>query len=160
MLKRKCAIKVIRPDRADNAAELARFEREVRAAAQLTHWNSIEIFDYGRASDGTFYYVMEYLPGMNLEEVVRKFGPMPEARIVHILKQVCEALREAHCKGLIHRDIKPANIFLTRRGGVYDVAKLLDFGLVSHTKMTPDATKLTHVGTLAGTPDFMSPEQA
>lgn len=159
MLKRRCAIKVIRPDRAGDAATLARFEREVRATAQLTHWNSIEIFDYGRAADGTFYYVMEYLPGMNLEEIVRMHGPLPQDRIVHLLSQACEALREAHEQGLIHRDIKPANIFAAHRGGVFDVVKLLDFGLAKPMNL-PEGPQITQVGMISGTPHFMAPEQA
>ena len=109
---------------------LARFEREVQATAKLTHWNTVEIYDYGHADDGTFYYVMELLPGLSLEELVKYHGPLPPERAVHFLRQVCKALREAHAKGLIHRDIKPANIIAAERGGVYDVAKLLDFGLV------------------------------
>lgn len=159
MLKRRCAVKVIRPDRAGDANTLARFEREVRATAQLTHWNSVEIFDYGRAADGTFYYVMEYLPGMNLEEIVRMHGPMPQDRILHLLTQACEALREAHEQGLIHRDIKPANIFAAHRGGIYDVAKLLDFGLAKPMTL-PDDPQLTQLGMISGTPHFMAPEQA
>lgn len=159
MLKRRCAVKVIRPDRAGDAATLARFEREVRATAQLTHWNSVEIFDYGRAADGTFYYVMEYLPGMNLEEIVRMHGPLPQDRIIHLLSQACEALREAHEQGLIHRDIKPANIFAAHRGGIYDVAKLLDFGLAKPMNL-PDDPQITQMGMISGTPNFMAPEQA
>ena len=159
MLKRRCAVKVIRPDRAGDANTLARFEREVRATAQLTHWNSVEIFDYGRAADGTFYYVMEYLPGMNLEEIVRMHGPLPQDRIVHLISQACEALREAHEQGLIHRDIKPANIFAAHRGGIYDVAKLLDFGLAKPMTL-PDDPQLTQMGMISGTPHFMAPEQA
>ena len=159
MLKRRCAVKVIRPDRAGDAATLARFEREVRATAQLTHWNSVEIFDYGRAADGTFYYVMEYLPGMNLEEIVRMHGPLPQDRIVHLLSQACDALREAHEQGLIHRDIKPANIFAAHRGGIYDVAKLLDFGLAKPMNL-PDDPQITQMGMISGTPHFMAPEQA
>lgn len=159
MLKRRCAVKVIRGDKATDANTMARFEREVQATAQLTHWNSVEIFDYGRAADGTFYYVMEYLPGMNLEELVRMHGPMPPDRVVHLLRQICQALREAHEHGLIHRDIKPANIFAAQRGGIYDVAKLLDFGLVKPISM-PDSPQLTQMGVISGTPLYMSPEQA
>ncbi|MEQ1826905.1 MAG: serine/threonine-protein kinase [Pirellula sp.] len=159
MLKRRCAVKVIRPDRAGDASTLARFEREVRATAQLTHWNSVEIFDYGRATDGTFYYVMEYLPGMNLEELVRMHGAMQPDRVVHLLTQVCQALREAHAMGLIHRDIKPANIFSAQRGGVFDVVKLLDFGLVMPLSI-PDDARITQMGMISGTPHYMAPEQA
>src|SRR5262249_55714929 len=96
LLRRPCAIKVIRPDQAGDPRTLVRFEREVRATATLTHWNTVEIFDYGHTEDGTFYYVMEYLPGMNLEDLVEQHGPMPPERAVHLLRQVCQALGEAH----------------------------------------------------------------
>jgi serine/threonine-protein kinase len=161
LLRRPCAIKVIRPDQAGDPKTLMRFEREVRAAAKLTHWNTIEIFDYGHTEDGTFYYVMEYLPGMNLEDLVEQHGPMPPERAIHLLRQVCQALREAHAIGLIHRDVKPSNIFASERGKVYDVAKLLDFGLVKKAFGLDDSSvKLTREGALSGSPAFMSPEQA
>lgn len=159
MLKRPCAIKLIRPEKAGNPETLARFEREVRAAAGLTHWNSIEIFDYGRTDDGTFYYVMEYLPGMSLDQIVEQHGPLPPARVIYLLRQVCDALREAHRQGLVHRDIKPANIHAAGRGGLWDVAKLLDFGLVGTLNHQLDA-RLTQDGVLTGSPLYMSPEQA
>ncbi|REJ64461.1 MAG: serine/threonine protein kinase [Planctomycetota bacterium] len=159
MMKRPCAIKLIHPAKAGDPKVLARFEREVRATAKLTHWNTIEIFDYGRAADGTFYYVMEYLPGMSLAELVERFGPLPPGRAIHLLRQVCGALAEAHARGLIHRDIKPGNIFAAQRGGVYDVAKLLDFGLVKPVADVQSAD-LTQEGTITGSPLYMSPEQA
>jgi serine/threonine-protein kinase len=152
MMKRPCAIKVIHPSKADDPQALARFEREVHATAQLSHWNSIEIFDYGRAEDGTFYYVMEYLPGLSLSQLVERHGPLCPARVVFLLAQVCDALAEAHSAGLIHRDIKPGNIFSAVRGGQYDVAKLLDFGLAK--------VELTQAGSITGSPLYMSPEQA
>ncbi|MHC5544101.1 serine/threonine-protein kinase, partial [Singulisphaera rosea] len=130
LLKRPCAIKLIRPSNVSDPKTLERFEREVRITATLSHWNTVEIFDYGRTEDGTYYYVMEYLPGLSLEELVKRHGPLPPGRVVYLLRQVCLALREAHGAGLIHRDVKPSNIFAARRGGVDDVAKLLDFGLV------------------------------
>ena len=130
MLKRPCAIKLIHPDRAGDPRVLARFEREVRMTARLSHWNTVEIFDYGRTDDGTFFYVMEYLPGLSLEDLLERHGPLPAERVVHLLRQTCHGLREAHEVGLIHRDIKPGNIFAAQRGGLYDVVKLLDFGLV------------------------------
>jgi serine/threonine-protein kinase len=160
LLRRPCAIKLIRPERAGDPAMLQRFEREVRATATLTHPNAVQIFDYGRTSDGTFYYVMEYLPGLTLEELVKSHGPLPAARVVHLLQQLCGALAEAHEIGLIHRDIKPGNVMLCKRGGVHDVAKLLDFGLVqSHFAGDAD-DRLTQEGTVIGTPAFLSPEQA
>jgi serine/threonine-protein kinase len=159
MLKRPCAIKLIRPEQAGDPRVLARFEREVQMTARLSHWNTVEIYDYGRTEDGTFYYVMEYLPGLSLEELLERHGPLPAERVVHLLRQTCQALREAHAIGLIHRDIKPGNIFAARRGGLYDVAKLLDFGLV---KPVADfsSPRLTQDGAISGTPLFMSPEQA
>ncbi|MEX2026509.1 MAG: protein kinase [Pirellulaceae bacterium] len=159
LMKRPCAIKVIRPEKAGDPKVLARFEREVHATAKLSHWNNIDIFDYGRADDGTFYYVMEYLPGMNLGEIVRRFGPMPAARAIHLVRQACDALQEAHDVGLMHRDLKPANLFAAVRGGFYDVAKLLDFGLAKPLT-TLDSASLTADGTITGSPLYMSPEQA
>ncbi len=160
LLRRPCAVKLIRPDQAGDPRTLLRFEREVRATATLTHPNTIEIFDYGHAEDGTFYYVMEYLPGMNLEDLVERHGPLPPERAVHLLRQVCQALREAHGIGLIHRDIKPSNIIACERGKVYDVAKLLDFGLVKGFGPAGDDARLTRDGALTGSPAFVSPEQA
>ena len=159
MMKRPCAIKVIRPEKAGNTQVLARFEREVRATAKLSHWNSIDIYDYGRTDDGTFYYVMEYLPGHNLGELVEGHGALPAARIIHLMTQVCDALSEAHEHELVHRDIKPANIFCAYRGGQFDVAKLLDFGLAKPTSDSEDVG-LTQEGAITGSPLFMSPEQA
>jgi serine/threonine-protein kinase len=159
LLKRPCVVKLIRPDRAGDPRNLARFQREVRATAKLSHWNTVEIFDYGRTADGTFYYVMEFLPGMSLGEIVERFGPLPPERVIHLLRQACDALAEAHGVGLVHRDIKPGNIFAAKRGGIYDVAKLLDFGLVKPL-MEKEPIHLTAEGTITGSPLFMSPEQA
>lgn len=170
LLRRPCAIKIIRPERAGDAKMLARFEREVQATAKLSHWNSVYIYDYGHTADGTLYYVMEYLPGLTLQELVAKSGPLRPARIIYLLRQICSALHEAHGLGLIHRDVKPANIFVSERGGQYDVAKLLDFGLVkpirslNSSQLSQDdgasATELTVDGGFAGSPLYMSPEQA
>jgi serine/threonine protein kinase len=159
MLKRPCALKLIQRDRAGDPHVLARFEREVQMTARLSHWNTVEIYDYGRTDDGTFYYVMEYLPGLSLETLVGRHGPLPAERVVYLVRQVCQALREAHAIGLIHRDIKPGNIFAAQRGGLFDVAKLLDFGLVKPPAST-DAVRLTIDGGISGTPLYMSPEQA
>jgi serine/threonine-protein kinase len=159
LLKRPCAIKLIRPGSRADPAAIARFEREVRTTAKLSHWNTVNIFDYGRTDDGTFYYVMEYLPGLSLAELVRRHGPLPPARVIHLLRQACRALQEAHAAGLVHRDIKPANLFAARLGGVCDVAKLLDFGLVTHTADGQNGL-LSQPGTVSGSPLYMAPEQA
>jgi eukaryotic-like serine/threonine-protein kinase len=160
LMKRPCAIKVIRPEKTGDPRVLARFEREVQTTAKLSHWNSVDIFDYGRADDGTFYYVMEFLPGMNLAELVRRFGALPTSRAIHLVRQACDALQEAHQMGLIHRDLKPANLFAASRGGVFDVAKLLDFGLAKPLVNLGSAAQLTQDGTITGSPLYMSPEQA
>jgi serine/threonine-protein kinase len=160
LLRRPCAVKLIRPDRSADANNLLRFEREVQATATLTHPNTVQIFDYGHAEDGTFYYAMEYLPGRNLDELVKRHGPLPAERAVHLLRQVCGALHEAHAAGLIHRDIKPSNIITCERGNSHDVAKLLDFGLVRSYGISAGSDDLTQEGALAGTPAYMSPEQA
>ncbi len=158
MLKRPCAIKLIRQEHSEDAHAMARFEREVRATAQLSHWNTIEIFDYGRNDDGTFYYVMEYLPGLSLDVLVRRHGPLPPARVIYLLRQACDALNEAHGVGLVHRDIKPANLFAAYRGGLHDVTKLLDFGLVK-TLQGDNAIPLSREDTIAGSPLYVAPEQ-
>jgi tRNA A-37 threonylcarbamoyl transferase component Bud32 len=159
MMKRPCAIKIIRPEKAGDPQVLARFEREVRATAKLSHWNTIDIYDYGRTADGTFYYVMEFLPGHNLGELVKGHGPLPASRILYLMRQICDALAEAHAHCLVHRDLKPANIYVAYRGGMHDVAKVLDFGLA---KPLSDAKNdgLTQEGSITGSPLFMSPEQA
>jgi tRNA A-37 threonylcarbamoyl transferase component Bud32 len=158
LLKRPCAIKLIRQELVGNPRILARFEREVRATAALSHWNTIEIYDYGRNDDGSFYYVMEYLPGLSLAELVHRHGPMEPARVIYLLRQACDALREAHHSGLVHRDIKPANLMAAYRGGHYDVVKLLDFGLVK-TLSEDQSVHLSQEGTVAGSPLYMAPEQ-
>jgi serine/threonine-protein kinase len=161
LLKRPCAVKLIHPQSAGDAQVLRRFEREVRATARLTHPNTVEIYDYGHAEDGTFYYVMEYLPGLDLDDLVTRYGPLPAARAVHFLRQLCGALQEAHAAGLVHRDIKPGNVLVCRLGGRHDVAKLLDFGLVRAAAAGgDDPTRLTAKGAVLGTPAYMAPEQA
>lgn len=159
LLKRPCAIKLIQPSSQADPQAVARFEREVRTTAKLSHWNTVSIFDYGRTDDGTFYYVMEYLPGLSLADLVSRFGPLPTARAIHLLRQTCRALHEAHAAGLVHRDIKPANIFAARLGGVDDVAKLLDFGLVQPVARDPNMQTLKS-GSFSGSPLYMPPEQA
>jgi len=124
LLKRPCALKLISPDLKNNSIALARFEREVRSAAMLSHPNTIEIYDYGRAADGTFYFVMEYLPGLSLADLVREAGPLSPGRVVYLMRQVCGSLAEAHRMGLVHRDLKPANILVAILGGECDVSKV------------------------------------
>jgi eukaryotic-like serine/threonine-protein kinase len=159
LLKRPCAIKFIRPDLAANPATAARFEREVRAVTALTHFNTIRIYDYGRADDGSFYYVMEYLDGPTLEDLVKRAGPLEPAHVVYLLRQLCGALAEAHAAGLVHRDLKPSNVIVASLGGQRDVAKLLDFGLVQDLS-TESGERLTQAGVVMGTPAYMCPEQA
>jgi serine/threonine-protein kinase len=161
MLRRPTAIKLLPPEKF-GAQSVARFEREVQLTARLTHPNTVRIFDYGRTPDGIFYYAMEYLEGADLADVVAEGGPMPGGRVIHVLDQVAGALTEAHGIGLIHRDIKPANIFLTEQGGVPDVAKVLDFGLVKQVGEGDGEDgalpALTHASGFTGTPLYMAPE--
>ena len=156
LLRRPTAIKLLPPERAGEAS-LTRFEREVQLTSQLSHPNTVAIYDYGRTPDGVFYYAMEYLDGLNLEELVRLDGPQPAGRVITILEQVCGALSEAHERHLVHRDIKPANIILTERGGEPDVAKVVDFGLVKLVNARSDVTSSSS-NLLTGTPMYMSPE--
>lgn len=157
MLRRPTAIKLLPPDRAWGGS-LARFEREVQITAGLSHPNTVAIYDYGRTPDGLFYYAMEYLDGINLENLVRTDGPQPAGRVLAILDQVCGALSEAHERGLVHRDIKPANVILTERGGEPDVAKVVDFGLVRPVVTDGPRLTVSMAGVLTGTPLYLSPE--
>lgn len=158
LLRRATAVKLLLPDRADPAA-ITRFEREVCLSCQLSHPNTIQVYDYGHTPDGIFYYAMEFLSGLNLHDLVVRYGPQPEGRVVHILVQICDSLAEAHTLGLIHRDIKPGNVFLCRRGGVADCVKVLDFGLVREFRTT-GGNKMPTEGNrlIEGTPWFMPPE--
>jgi serine/threonine-protein kinase len=155
LLRRPTAVKLLRPDIAD-AHTLTRFEREVQQTSRLAHPNNIQIYDYGRTSDGVFYYAMELLDGLDLGRVVTTTGPLPPGRVVHVLVQVCGALAEAHAIGLVHRDVKPSNVVLCRRGGEHDVVKVLDFGVLRDTNAPGDG--LTQDGAFVGTPDTAAPE--
>ncbi len=161
MLRRPTAIKLLPPEKAGEAA-LQRFEREVKLTARLKHPNTVTIYDYGRTPDGIFYYAMELLDGANLEEVVRVSGALPVERVVHVLTQAAGALDEAHGLGLVHRDIKPANIMLCNQGGMVDVVKVLDFGLVKDLRPADGAeltdAALSQTGVVTGTPQYLAPE--
>jgi serine/threonine-protein kinase len=155
MLRRPTAVKLL--SGTAQPSDLRRFEREVQLTSELTHPNTIVVYDYGHTPDGVFYYAMEYLDGMDLASLVRRAGPLPAARVVHLLKQVCAALGEAHGVGLIHRDIKPENVVVGTRGGIHDFVKVLDFGLVKEVSQEGDAA-ITTEGTIAGTPHYLPPE--
>ncbi len=154
MLRRETAIKLLLPGRSDPSL-VRQFEREVRMTCNLSHPNTIQIYDYGHTADGIFYYAMELLRGMTLHELVERHGPQPEERAIHFLVQICGSLREAHAHGLIHRDIKPGNLFLCERGGEPDTVKVLDFGLVRHFGDGNARERAVHV---EGTPLYMAPE--
>ena len=156
MLRRPTAIKLLHGD-SINETSIGRFEREVQITCQLNHPNTIAIYDYGRTPEGVFYYAMEYLDGIDLQQLVNQYGPQPESRVIHILTQICGSLFEAHSNGLVHRDIKPANVMLNRRGCEPDIVKVLDFGLVKAIDQN-DQEKPTGRGMLTGTPLYMSPE--
>ena len=155
LLRRPVAVKLLSPDMT-NEANTARFEQEVQMTSQLTHPNTVAIYDYGHTPEGLFYFAMEYLGGIDLDQLVRQFGPQPEGRVIQILRQVCGSLSEAHRIGFTHRDIKPANIALTRRGGVCDLVKVLDFGLVKSVNVGRAVGMRANA--VVGTPHFMSPE--
>lgn len=156
MLRRPAAIKVLQSARASET-DLARFEREAQLTSQLTHPNTVSIFDYGRTAARGFYYVMEYLDGFDLERLVKEHGPLDPPRVIRILVQVSGALSEAHLLGLVHRDIKPANIILTRRADEPDVAKVVDFGLVRAQQEMSDEN-VTGINAIIGTPSYLAPE--
>jgi eukaryotic-like serine/threonine-protein kinase len=156
LLRRDTAVKLLLPGRV-STGDLLRFEREVKLTAQLTHQNTVAVFDYGRTPDGVFYYAMEYLEGGDLERLVAYSGPLEPGRVIWILEQVCRALNEAHGLGLVHRDIKPSNVLLCERGLEGDVAKLLDFGLVMDLKAQPAGVAGTGAQ-LEGTPLYIAPE--
>jgi eukaryotic-like serine/threonine-protein kinase len=167
LLARPAAIKLVRPEvvgTSDNAyryRELQeRLGREAQATAMMRSPHTIELYDFGLAKDGTFYYVMELLEGFDLETLIERFGPVPAERAIHLLIQVCDSLGEAHAEGLIHRDIKPANVYVCRHGREVDFVKVLDFGMVKSQREGDDTeTKLTADQAVCGTPAFMAPEQ-
>jgi eukaryotic-like serine/threonine-protein kinase len=162
MLRRPTAIKLLSPGRAGKDA-LVRFEREVQRTAMLTHPNTVSVFDYGRTTDGVFYYAMELLEGASLDELVEVDGPQPEGRVIHLLEQAAGSLAEAHDAGLIHRDVKPGNILVVDRGGIPDLVKVVDFGLVKDVGKRENGERssnaaLTMANTVTGTPLYIAPE--
>ena len=152
MLKRPAAIKLIRSESAAKDSVIKQFEQEVQISATLTHWNTVQIYDYGTTEAGDFYYVMEYLEGETLADRLSRSGQLTESETTAIALQLCDGLAEAHAKGMIHRDLKPANIFLANIGGQTDVVKILDFGLAV---VASGDRRIA----AAGTPGYMSPEQ-
>ena len=167
MLARPAAIKLIRSSITGNGGGavpeevIRRFEREAQVIARLRSPHTVELFDFGRADDGSFYYVMELLDGLDAESLLRRFGPTPPERAIYLLRQVCHSLSEAQSCGLVHRDIKPANIFLCRYGEEYDFVKVLDFGIVGAVRDAAESDIVhTRENAVRGTPAFIAPEQA
>jgi hypothetical protein len=157
LLRRPTAVKFIRAGQVSEE-NLEHFEREVQLSSLLTHPNTIEIYDYGRTNEGLFYYVMEYLPGLTLAELLELEDTIPPARTIYILRQLCASLAEAHARGFVHRDVKPPNIVLTERGGGFDFVKVLDFGLVREVGVAEtDSAGAVHE--VAGTPPYIAPER-
>jgi tRNA A-37 threonylcarbamoyl transferase component Bud32 len=162
MLARPAAIKLIRPESLDDdpGSASARFEREAQAIASLQSPNTVALYDFGSTEEGTLFYVMELLDGVDLEDLVRQHGPLPADRVAHILRQACGSLAEAHARGIIHRDVKPANVYLCRRALEYDVVKVLDCGLVRRvvSETTGAWASVTQADLIAGTPAYLAPE--
>lgn len=162
LLSRPAAVKLIKNQASDDDPEnarLQRFEREARITAGLTSRNTVELYDFGVTEEGSFYYIMELLDGIDLHDAIEQYGPMPPARVVQLLIQCCSSLAEAHLAGLVHRDIKPANLFICRLGLEVDVLKVLDFGLVTDNQES-ESPRLTRQDSFCGTPSYMSPEAA
>ena len=162
LLARPAAVKLIRPDVLGQGGKdddfRQRFQREAQATAKLRSPHTVELYDFGVSDTGAFYYVMEHLEGLNLEQLVGSFGPLPAERVIEFLKQACRSLSEAHQAGLVHRDIKPANLFACHLGTNYDFLKVLDFGMVKKIQAEEESTQLTAIGSSVGTPAYMAPE--
>ena len=165
LLARPAAVKLISPNALrggsldENRVVIERFRREAEAAATLRSPHTIELYDYGVAEDGTFYYVMELLDGINFHDLVHMFGPLPPERVINLIVQACDSLGEAHLAGLVHRDVKPSNILACRMGLKVDYVKVVDFGLVKNDpKHSEQQVDITSAGSVSGTPAFMAPE--
>ncbi|HVV85801.1 MAG TPA: protein kinase, partial [Kofleriaceae bacterium] len=159
-LKRKVAIKVLRPELSADAGLVRRFNAEAELCAKLSHPNTVNIYDFGQDADGSLYIAMELLEGSSLRSVMQQEGAMPPARAIHIAQQICRSLADAHQHGIVHRDLKPDNVMLTERGRERDVVRVLDFGIA---KLRDDnratVNHMTRAGDLVGTPQYMAPEQ-
>ena len=179
LIARPAAVKLIRPemlgvrDGSARDALIRRFEKEAQAIASLDCVHTVELYDFGVSPDGALFYVMELLDGVDVQQLVERFGPLPAERCVHLLLQACDSLHDAHCRGLVHRDIKPANLFVARKGGTYDFLKVLDFGLVKRWRSEGIEPRLdtqagaglatslqTNLEQILGTPAFLAPEAA
>ncbi len=166
LLARPAAIKLVRPellgsgDAGGPEKVLRRFEREAQTTAALRSPHTVDLYDYGITQEGTFYYVMELLDGVDLETLIQEHGPVSAERAIHLLRQACDSLADAHDSGLVHRDIKPANLYACRMGVVHDFVKVLDFGLVKYESQADLESKLTVEGVTSGTPAYMPPEMA
>lgn len=179
LLARPAAVKLIKPEmlgaKHERAREslLRRFEKEAQATASLDSVHTVELYDFGVSPEGTLFYVMELLHGLDVQALVERFGPLPSERVIALLMQACDSLEDAHRRGLVHRDIKPANLFLARKGSTCDFLKVLDFGLVKRWRADEDAALLdtlqsqaplhstqTNLGQIVGTPAFLAPEAA
>jgi serine/threonine-protein kinase len=158
-LGKRMAVKVLRPEYSRDAELLDRFQHEARAASQIGQENIVEVFDFGHTPEGEAYFVMEALDGESLARILHRDGPMPLARAVPVFLQICRALGAAHQRGIVHRDLKPENVFILRRNDGADFVKVLDFGIAKGPG-TPDSKRLTKAGSIIGTPEYMSPEQA
>ncbi len=157
-LGRDVAVKILNPAKEGlDQKAISRFEREVRATSELTHPNTVRVFDVGQSDDGLFYYAMELLDGEDLSQLIERTGPLDPTRAVHFIWQASRALAEAHARGLVHRDLKPANIFVTTLGGERDVIKVLDFGLVALGDEA-DGSTLTDSGWAVGSAEYIPPE--
>jgi serine/threonine-protein kinase len=156
-LKRVAAVKILKSHLATDEA-VTRFRREAQLCSQLAHPNTVEVYDYGTTRDGRWYYAMEFVHGISIEDLVRRHGRMPAARVVHALRQACGSLEEAHARGWVHRDVKPGNLMLCTRGGAHDVLKVLDFGLIKQER-NPDTRDITQYSRILGTPLYMAPER-